>query len=251
MLASVRYRGARRPARRRERPDDRRCRARRRRCLGQGGRRGCGRLAARASCVGRSRGALGVSSARRAASGDPAVSPARAAVCSGRASRSAVQAGALHVLLGAGVVPDLLVGTSATARSTQAAVSLAVAVADRLTGAERTGWRRSPGERALRVHDTSPSLGRRNHGEGPGHEGTQGSEESAASRPTGVAGGLHAAGHAPGVLARTQRRGGRARTRRYRLSPALLEWSRARHDVAVALSRRVDARRLQDTWVRG
>lgn len=36
----------------------------------------------------------------------------RAVVCSGGASRGAAQAGALQVLLEAGVVPDLLVGTS-------------------------------------------------------------------------------------------------------------------------------------------
>ncbi len=75
--ARVCYRDACRPAHRRERPDDRRCRARRRRCLGQGGGRGCGRLAARASCVGRPLGALRVLSARRPASQGPEVSVAR------------------------------------------------------------------------------------------------------------------------------------------------------------------------------
>lgn len=40
------------------------------------------------------------------------MSPVRAVVCSGSASRGAAKAGALHVLLQAGVEPDLFVGTS-------------------------------------------------------------------------------------------------------------------------------------------
>jgi hypothetical protein len=43
---------------------------------------------------------------------EPAVSPVRAVVFSGGDSRGAAQAGALQVILEAGVVPDLFVGTS-------------------------------------------------------------------------------------------------------------------------------------------
>ena len=57
-------------------------------------------------------------------------------------------------------------------------------------GAERSSRRRPSGEPALRVHDTSPSIGRQNHGEGPGHEVMGGSPASAGPRPTGVARGF-------------------------------------------------------------
>ena len=51
-------------------------------------------------------------------------------------------------------------------------------------GAARGGRWRPSGEPALHMHDTSPSIGRQNHREGPGHEDLRAWEESAASRPT-------------------------------------------------------------------
>ena len=82
VLAGVRHRGARRPARRRERPEDRRCRAPRCWDMGEGCGRGCGRLAACPRGVERRARTPGTSPPpRRRVPAEVAVSPVRAVVC--------------------------------------------------------------------------------------------------------------------------------------------------------------------------